>query len=65
MVSIHAPVKERLYGRICSIATWGVSIHAPVKERLLEFQKKGVELDSFNPRSREGATPVPKGDLFK
>ena len=57
IVSIHAPVRERLTSNTRDTRR-GVSIHAPVRER----PDPGVEplkvTDRFNSRSREGATRI-------
>ena len=53
-VSIHAPVRERLF--LSDMAKMiAVSIHAPVRERLTD-SPKSVIYGCFNSRSREGAT---------
>ena len=54
-VSIHAPVRERRHDVPDVSVLCTVSIHAPVRERLHELMEQ-TKNDSFNPRSREGAT---------
>ena len=54
-VSIHAPVRVRLFQVLVAAKDFIVSIHAPVRVRL----GGGLPVNlnpGFNPRTREGAT---------
>ena len=55
IVSIHAPVRERLDGDVVLFDANPVSIHAPVRERRNTAMISGITA-GFNSRSREGAT---------
>ena len=55
VVSIHAPVRVRHPHTCLKILPIAVSIHAPVRVRQSNKQR-AMPIDSFNPRTREGAT---------
>ena len=55
-VSIHAPVRVRLGGRLRILRRLLVSIHAPVRVRPFIFVFPVLSAFCFNPRTREGAT---------
>ena len=55
-ISIHAPLRERLYPINASRLYIFISIHAPLRERRCRAGRAYKGMD-FNPRSLTGATP--------
>ncbi len=57
-ISIHAPLRERLYAIVTRALSGKISIHAPLRERRAPFLYLNSGYADFNPRSLAGATQI-------
>ena len=58
IISIHAPIRERLIIIIATARTTTISIHAPIRERRIQLLLKAVQvLISIHAPIRERPTP--------